>query len=149
MHVIAYDPYLTAHEIKRRGAVKVAWQTLLRQSDAISLHAPLTVETKKLFNQTAFARIKPSALVVNTARGMIIDEKALLNALRLGKIRSAALDVYPEEPLPSKHPLRAYARLHNNLILTPHLGATTEEAIQNASMAIASAVVQFLKEKRR
>ena len=91
--------------------------------------------------------MKPSAILINTARGKIIDEKALLEALSKRRIQSAAIDVYPEEPLPSAHRLRDYAHRHNNLILTPHIAASTNEAVARASMAAAEHIRLFFLRK--
>lgn len=143
--VLGYDPFLPSVEIKKRGAEKVSFKELLKKSDLVSLHAPLTKETKGAFNASAFAAMKRSAILVNTGRGALIEVKALLNTLKKGLIRAVAIDVYEKEPLPSKHPFRAYARTHNNLILTPHLGASTQEAIERASIESAELIVKFFR----
>ncbi|MBI4248165.1 MAG: hydroxyacid dehydrogenase [Elusimicrobia bacterium] len=147
MRVLAYDPYLTAREAARRGGRRVGWSEFLRSCDFFSLHAPLTKETQGRFDGAVFMRMKRFARIVNTARGAIIDEKALLRALSEDRIRSAAIDVYPEEPLPAGHPLRRYARTHANLLLTPHLGGSTQEAKKRASMQTAKALVGFFKRR--
>lgn len=143
MKVIAFDPYVSANEIRRRGARKVTWQYFIKNSDIISLHAPLTRETLGILNKSAFKKMKRGAIIINTARGEILNEKALLQSLKSGKIKTAALDVYPEEPLSKNHALRHYAKTHQNLILTPHLGASTEEAVKHASLFCAETITKF------
>ena len=143
LRVLAYDPYVSGVEAARRGARKTTWRKFIAQCDFLSLHSPLTLETKHAFGKKEFGAMKPSAIFINTARGEIVEEKALVNALKNGRIRAAALDVYPEEPLPKNHALRRYARAHSNLILTPHIGASTREAAENASMFCADALVKF------
>jgi len=148
MHVIAYDPYVSGKEVQRRGATKTQLRALLKSSDFITLHAPLTPKTEGLIDKKAFRVVKPSVVFINTSRGKIIDESALIEALSKDRIRAAAIDVYPEEPLPSKHRLRTYARGHGNLILTPHIAASTNEAVTRASMFAADAVCDFFSGKR-
>ena len=143
LKILACDPYLPEKEVARRGAKKVDFKTLLKKCDFISLHAPLTHETRACFNEKTFKLVKPSVILINTARGLIINERDLFKALKRKQIRAAALDVYPEEPLPAKHPLRRYARVHNNLLLTPHLGGSTFEAVERASLETAKNVVKF------
>ncbi|MEK7193496.1 MAG: hydroxyacid dehydrogenase [Patescibacteria group bacterium] len=143
MNVIAYDPYVKKNEIARRGATKVARIAFIKKSDFISLHAPLTKETKGFFGQKEIHMMKQSAILINTARGAIVEERALLEALKNQRIRAAAIDVYQEEPLPSSSPLLRYARKHQNLILTPHIGASTEEALRNASAFAAKNIRRF------
>lgn len=143
LYVIAHDPYVSAREVKARGARKVGWREFLRKSDFISLHAPLTRETHNMFSSSAFTAMKPSAILINTARGAIVKENALLSALLRRKIKSAAMDVYPEEPLAPSSPLRRYARTHENLILTPHIAASTHEAVGRASMHSAEMIKRF------
>lgn len=145
MRVVAYDPYVSRHEAAQRGAIKLTWTEFLKQSDFFSLHAPLTPETKGVFNAKAFHLMKPTAIIVNTARGPIIQERALLGALNKGRIRAAALDVYSEEPLPHDSHLVGYAKTHGNLILTPHIAASTREAMSEASSFAAEAVSTFFK----
>jgi len=148
MDVRAYDPYVSAHAVRDRGARKVSWNTLLSESDFITIHTPLTEETRHLMGGPAFRMMKQTAILINTARGAIIEEHALLDVLKKGRIQTAALDVYPEEPLGASSPLRKYASVHANLILTPHIAATTREAIDQASMRAAEAVRDFFKPRR-
>ena len=143
LDVIAYDPYVSAQMVRKRGAKKVSFGALLRASNIISLHAPLTRETRGMFSSTEFAKMKPSAILINTARGAIVNEKALLAALSQKRIRAAALDVYPEEPPAPAHALRRFSRTHENLILTPHIAASTHEAIERASAYCAEVIAKY------
>jgi D-3-phosphoglycerate dehydrogenase len=143
MKVIAFDPNVAEQEIKRRGARKASWNDFLKKSDFLSLHAPLTRETEGLFGKAEFAKMKPDMILVNTARAAIVGESALLDALSKHRIRGAAIDVYDEEPLSRKSPLRHYAQKHKNLILTPHLGASTREAISEASLQCARELKKY------
>jgi D-3-phosphoglycerate dehydrogenase len=143
MDVIAYDPYVSAGQIKKRGARKVDFKTLLAQSDFLTIHAPLTVETRDRFGEREFRSMKRSAILINAARGEIVKEKELIAALARNVIRGAAVDVYPDEPLVSNSGLVRYARTHSNIILTPHIAASTLDAIKQASICSAKAIVNF------
>lgn len=141
MNVIAYDPYLTAGYISARGARKVDFSELLAQSDFISIHCPRTKETINLFDAEAFARMKPSAYFINTARGLIHNETALLDALNMKKIAGAGLDVFDVEPPPPDHPL-----LHlDNVVATPHTAGGTHEAALAMSRATAEQWIEILR----
>ncbi|MSP05117.1 MAG: 3-phosphoglycerate dehydrogenase [Acetobacteraceae bacterium] len=141
MNVIAYDPYLTAEKIAARGARKVEFAELLTQSDFISIHCPRTQETINLFDAAAFARMKPNAYFINTARGLIHNEAALLEALISKKISGAGIDVFDVEPPPPDHPL-----LHlDNVIATPHTAGGTHEAALAMSRATAEQWIDILR----
>jgi len=114
--VITYDPYVTAEVARQFGAEMVDWQTLLQESDFLSIHATLTAETRRIFNAEAFSQMKPSACLINTARGGFIDEAALYQALKDGKIAKAALDVMDPEPPGRQNPLLSL----DNVIITAH-----------------------------
>jgi len=130
-------------EIERLLGVKyVSFDELLRISDIISIHTPLTSETYHMISFREFALMKHGVYIVNTARGAIIDEKALYEALVSGKVAGAALDVFESEPLNSENPL---TRL-DNVILTPHLAASCEETLKRLAVAVAEKVIQALKE---
>jgi D-3-phosphoglycerate dehydrogenase len=136
MSVIAYDPFLTA---ERAEALDIELSTLdgvIERGDIISLHVPLTDATRNLLGAAELRRMKPSAFIVNAARGGVVDEDALYRALTEGRIAGAALDVFAEEPPPADHPLRSLP----NVVLTPHLGAATREAQENVAIEIAGAV---------
>lgn len=124
MRVMYYDPLceddLYAAEI---GAECVDFETLLRESDFISLHTPLTDETYHMINADTLSKMKPNAILINTARGAVVDPEALYQALKDGVIRAAALDVTDPEPLPPDHPLLSL----DNLIVTPHIASATVE----------------------
>ncbi|OGZ52968.1 MAG: hypothetical protein A3F26_03575 [Candidatus Ryanbacteria bacterium RIFCSPHIGHO2_12_FULL_47_12b] len=148
MRVYAHDPYVSSRAVAARGARKAGWKTLLSRSDFISLHLPLTLETKHMIGKKEFAVMKPSVILINTARGAIIEEHAFLNALKNKRIYAAALDVYPEEPLAPSSAFRHYARNHTNLILTPHIAASTAEAVDRASMFAADVIKRFFSSRR-
>lgn len=148
MNVISYDPFVSTSIMKQHGVKKVTFNNLITQSDLITIHAPLTQATSGIFGAKEFKAMKPSLIIINTARGGIIQEKSLINALKDGSIRCAAIDVFSEEPLPPSSPLRRYAKSHGNLILTPHLGASTREAMTNASMFAVVSVREFLGKKK-
>ncbi len=142
MRVLAYDPYLSAEAARGMGVELTALDTVLRESDAISLHVPLTENTRGILGEAQLALLKPSCVIVNAARGGLVDETALIARLKDGRLAGAAFDVFDQEPLPADHPLRALP----NVVLTPHLGASTEEAQLNVAIEIAEAVKAALLE---
>ena len=127
MQVIAYDPYVDAATISARGATKVTFDELLSRADFVSVHCPRTTETRRMFGAPQFARLKPTAYFINTARGGIHDEEALVQALRDKRIAGAGLDVFLTEPPPADHPLLAF----ENVIATPHTAGVTAESLYN------------------
>ncbi|MEM0981204.1 MAG: phosphoglycerate dehydrogenase [Cyanobacteria bacterium P01_H01_bin.58] len=140
MKLLAYDPFISSERAEQLGCRLVELDLLLREADYITLHLPKTPETANLINAKTLATMKPTARVINCARGGIIDEVALANALSEGQIAGAALDVYAEEPL-GESPLRA---LDRQAILTPHLGASTEEAQVNVAIDVAEQIRDVL-----
>jgi len=140
MQVIAYDPYLTAEVAQKIGAEVVELDELFRRSDFISVHTPLTKETQNFIGPGEFARMKPGVRLINCARGGVINEAALVDAIRSGQVAGAALDVFEQEPLPRDHPLIGLEQV----ILTPHLAASTEEAQSAVALAIARQVADVL-----
>ena len=137
MRVLAYDPYVSDARLQGLQVQRVATlEALLTSSDIITVHTPLTDETRGLIGRAALGRLKPTAIVVNLARGGIVDQAALIEALEQQRIGGAVLDVYEVEPLPADHPLRRAP----NVILTPHLGASTVEAQRNVSVDVCAAV---------
>jgi D-3-phosphoglycerate dehydrogenase / 2-oxoglutarate reductase len=140
MKGIAYDPWIPEEEIRRRGAEPVLLPELYAQSDFISLHIPLTPDTKGLISQQAFSQMKHGVRLICAARGGVIDEEALLEALNSGQVAGAALDVYAKEP-----PGATALLSQPNVVATPHIGAQTEEAQARASADIASEVLAALR----
>ncbi|MFC7404257.1 C-terminal binding protein [Georgenia alba] len=123
--IVAADPYADAEALAAEGLTLVDVETLLAEADVISLHAPLTDETRHLLDDATLARVRPGVVVVNTARGGLVDTDALLRALDAGRVAVAALDVTEPEPLPADHPLRT----HPNVVLTPHSAFYAEESM--------------------
>lgn len=139
MRIIAYDPYLSEESAKKLEIELVDYPSLLRNSDYISFHVPLTENTYHMFGKKELAMVKESVRIINCSRGGVIDEDALYQALSENKIAGAALDVYEKEP-PQNSPLLKL----KNVILSPHLGASTEEAQVNVAMEIAEQVKDAL-----
>ena len=140
MKLLAYDPFISHERAEQLGCRIVEMDVLLQQADYITLHIPKTAETTHLINAAAIARMKPTARIINCARGGIIDEAALAAALKDGKIAGAALDVYEQEPL-GESPLRS---LGKEMVMTPHLGASTEEAQANVAIDVAEQIRDVL-----
>lgn len=140
MNVIAYDPLISEDDIKKRGADPASLQDLYAWSDFISLHMPLTVDTRDMIGRQAFSQMKDGIRIVCAARGGIIDEAALVEALNSGKVSGAALDVFSVEP-----PGLTEAVSHPRVIATPHVGAQTAEAQSRASEDIAHEVLSALR----
>ena len=141
MRVVAYDPYLTEDRAKAIGAeFAPEVDNVYREADFITVHMPVTKETKEMLNAAAFAKMKPGVKIVNCARGEIISEADLIAALESNKVAGAALDVFAVEPLPADHPYRKQP----NLILTPHLGASTEEAQEKCGIEVAEVIAGYL-----
>lgn len=145
MGVLFYDPYLDRNMLKDVKASQVSsLDELLVKSDVVTIHTFLSDETNKMIRKEQFSRMKRNAVIVNTSRGMVIDESDLVEALEEGVIAGAALDVFEEEPLPPSHELVNYAREHDNLILTQHIAGSTKESIESAATYIAQRVVEEL-----
>lgn len=140
MQVIAYDPYLTRDAAERLGVEPVELDELLARADFISIHAPLTGDTRHLLGEAELARVKPGVRLINCARGGLVDEQALARAIRSGRVAGAALDVFEQEPPPADHPLLGLEQV----IATPHLGAATDEAQTAVALAIAEQVADAL-----
>ncbi len=140
MKLLAYDPFISLERAEQLGCMVVDLDVLLQQSDYITLHMPKTPETTHLINAEALAKMKPTARLINCARGGIIDEAALYEALKAGKIAGAALDVFESEPL-GDSPLR---ELGKEMVLTPHLGASTAEAQVNVAIDVAEQIRDVL-----
>lgn len=141
MNVIGFDPYFSPEDIKARGAEPVSLDDLLGRSDFLSVHVPKTKETAGLFNAANIAKMKDGAYLINCARGGIVDEVALCDALASGKLAGAALDVFEVEPLPADSRIM----LADDVVCTPHLGANTHEAQVNVAVAVANQMSKYLK----
>lgn len=139
--VMAYDPYIPAEKIRAMGAEPADLDTLLKSSDIITIHCPLTKETYHLLDEDGFKKLKKGAILVNTARGEIIDTGALIKALEEGIVAAAALDVIEGEPIDRSHPLLKY----ENVIITPHIGAYTFEALTGMDRSLVNAIKSMLK----
>ncbi|MEQ8708029.1 MAG: phosphoglycerate dehydrogenase [Rhodospirillales bacterium] len=139
MKVLAYDPFLSAERAVEIGVQKVTLEQLLEQADFITLHTPLTDQTRNIIDADAIARMKPGVRIVNCARGGLVDEAALKAALESGHVAGAAFDVFVEEPAKEN----ALFGLHN-FIATPHLGAATTEAQENVALQVAEQMSDYL-----
>jgi D-3-phosphoglycerate dehydrogenase / 2-oxoglutarate reductase len=142
--VIAHDPYVPATTARDLGVELVTFERLLEMSNYVSLHAPLTAETRGLFNDDAFRRMRKGAFIINTARGPLIDETALIDALDSGHLGGAALDVLGTEPPSNDSPLLG----RNNVILTPHTGFYSVESLEELQTKCASDVARVLSGDR-
>jgi D-3-phosphoglycerate dehydrogenase len=140
LKVVAYDPFAKAELFKQAGVESVSFDQLLAMSDFVSVHAPLLPETRGLMNAAAFGKMKKGAMIINTARGPLIDEAALLAALDEGQVGGAALDVITTEPMPKDSPLLG----RDNLILTPHTAFYSVEALNELQTKCATDVARVL-----
>jgi D-3-phosphoglycerate dehydrogenase / 2-oxoglutarate reductase len=140
MRVLAFDPYVVPDVIRETGAEPADLDRLIASSDYVTLHCPLNDATRNLFDAARLNKMKSGARLINCARGGLVDETALVEALKTGHLAGAALDVYATEP-PKASPLLEL----DNVVMTPHLGASTEEAQQAVSLKIAEHVVAFLE----
>lgn len=139
MNVIGYDPYLAEERARKMGVEVVDLPELYRRADVISVHTPLTPETRSLINRQAIEQMKAGVMIVNCARGGIIDEADLYEALKRKRVAAAAFDVFEEEPVKPDHPLLTL----DNFICTPHIGASTGEAQENVAIGIAEQIVDY------
>src|SRR6266705_173199 len=140
MRVLAYDPYLSLSRAKALQVELVELDEIYARSDFVTVHMPMTDETRGMINAAAFAKMKKGVRVLNCARGGIVNEKDLYDAIQSGQVAGAALDVYETEPLPKEFPLRDLPQV----IMTPHLGASTEEAQENVGIEVAEAITDYL-----
>lgn len=136
MRVLVHDPYLTPERAAELGLERTELDALLAESDVVTLHVPLTEVTRGMIGTAEIERMKAGAFLVNAARGGLVEQRALAEALGSGELAGAALDVYEMEPLPPEDPLRSAP----NLVMTPHLGAATGEAQREVAVEIAAAV---------
>lgn len=141
MDVLAHTAHPNPVKEKQLGVRFVDMDTLLEESDVISLHVPLTPSTNKMIGAAELRKMKPTAILINTSRGEVVDETALLNALRRGRIAAAGLDVFEEEPLSSNSPLLKLS----NVLLTPHIAFLSEESLDECTSVTVENIRQYLK----
>lgn len=145
MRILAYDPYLDAKTVEAAGAEKIDdLGSALAQADVVSLHLQLTDETRNILNRERLGEMKKGAMLVNTARGALVDPNALVQALQSGYLRGAAMDVFEIEPLPLDHP---FAR-EDRLVLSPHIGGATEECLERTAIQTAEQVIDVLEGRK-
>lgn len=145
MEILAYDPYLPAEKIEADGAKAVDLDTMLSESDIISLHLPVVPATKGIVNKDWFSKMKPSAYVINTARAAVIDQKDFVEALQNKTIAGAAIDVYWQEPVPANHPLLSM----RNVLCTPHMAGLTTDVDNWSGTMMGDEVIAYLKGEPR
>lgn len=139
--ILAHDPFIDRNTAETRGVALVSLEKLFSESDFVSVHTPLTKDTRHLIGARLLGLMKPTSYLVNTSRGPVIDEAALFEALRENRIAGAALDVTEIEPLPASSPLRGL----KNLILTPHQAATSVESLDDVRYTIAASIEAYCK----
>ena len=144
VRIIAYDPMMNEEQARELGVTAVSFDQLLRQSDYLSVHCPLTADTHHLFNEAAFRAMKPTAIFINTARGAVVNEKDLIRALEQGEIAMAGIDVTETEPIPVGHPLLKL----DNVVVTPHAAWYSEEAVQSLQLKAAQEAARVLMGER-
>jgi D-3-phosphoglycerate dehydrogenase len=141
MTVLAHDPYVKAEDAAKLGVPMVSLERLYSQADYLTLHTAVTPQTTRMINYPAIKKMKKDVVIINVARGKLIDEMALAEALQEGHVKAAALDVYTSEPPDGDHPLLSLP----NVLHTPHLGASTTEAQRNVATQIVSQVLDCLR----
>ena len=141
MHVLTYDPFIDDELARSNGAEKADITTLLSKADCISLHLPLNPDTHHFLNKASFEAMKESAFIINTGRGSLINLDDLVQALKDGQIGGAALDVYPNEPLPTTHPIFSC----DNVVLTPHMAWYSRESIVSLHEEVTDDIVRVLR----
>ncbi len=139
MKTLVYDPYVNLDAARELGVSSVTLDELVETSDIISVNAPLTKETRHMINAETFAKMKNGALIINTSRGPLIDESALIDALESGKIAGAALDVFENEPFEAENKLRTF----KNVVLTPHIAWRSEEAMRDLKIEVTGNVIDY------
>ncbi|AEE15511.1 2-hydroxyacid dehydrogenase [Treponema brennaborense] len=145
MQLLVYDPYQSEIEIEEIGIMKVrSLEQLMRESDFITCHMKVTPETRGMINRERIALMKPSAYFINTSRGSVLDESAMIDALRRKKIAGAAFDVYEHEPLARNHP---YITELDNVVVTPHIAGATREVLTNHTRQIVSDIIRFMRKE--
>lgn len=142
--ILVCAPRLAQEDIERFGLRRVGFETLLEEADYISVHAPLTPETRHMFNAETFRKMKTSAVLINTARGGLVDDHALLAALESGEILGAGLDVYESESDPSKQHVTDALIARHDVVAAPHAGASTQEALARTNMIAALCAAEVI-----
>lgn len=140
MKVAAYDPFVSSEDMRQVGVEKVEDLLDLMARDVVSVHVPLSAQTRNLIGEREFAAMQNSAIIVNTSRGGLVDETALARALEAGHIRGAGLDVFEEEPPPADHPLFGLP----NVVLSPHVAGVTNASLKGMALAVADVVETFM-----
>lgn len=141
MRVIAYDPYVSVKVAKEKEVELVGLEKLLRESDFVTIHVALTEETRNMISTRELNWMKPTAYLINTSRGPVVNEEALIKALREKKIAGAGLDVFTEEPINSANALLKF----DNVVVTPHCAGSSEEALRATSLMVSEEVVRILR----
>lgn len=145
MKILAYDPYMPAEKIEADGARAVDLDTMLSESDMVSLHLPVIESTKGIVNKDWFSKMKSTAILINTARAAVIDQKDFVEALQDGIIGGAAIDVYWKEPVPANHPLLSM----RNVVCTPHMAGLTTDVDNWSGEMMSQEVLAYLKGEER
>ena len=145
MEILAYDPYLAKEKIEADGARAVDLDTMLKESDMVSIHLPVLDSTKASVNKDWFSKMKPSAILINTARAAVIDQKDFIEALQNKTIAGAAIDVYWQEPVPANHPLLKM----RNVVCTPHMAGLTTDVDGWSGEMMSQEVLAYLKGEDR
>ena len=139
--MLVYDPVVPAAEVERAGCAPSGLDDLLRAADVVTLHCPSTAATRRMIDGAALAKMKPGALLINLARGNLVDTAALIEALRSGRLGGAGLDVCDPEPVPADHPLLAMS----SVLLTPHVASASAPAVSALRTQAAQTVAQALR----
>jgi phosphoglycerate dehydrogenase-like enzyme len=141
MDIVGYDPHIVQFPSRIKP---LPLKELVRTSDFITIHVPLNEDTRGFFSEACFSDLKAGAILINTSRGAVLDEKALLRALESKRLRAAGLDVLADEPDIEKSPLLQYARTHENLIITPHCGGFSHDAVRIVCRRAVEKIVEYL-----
>ena len=144
MKVIAYDPVLKADDAAKAGIALVSLEDLLKRSDYVTLHVPDMESTRKMINAERISLMRKDAVLINTSRGSVVDEKTLIKALEEGRIKGAALDVYEKEPVDKTNPLT----ILSNVVLTPHIAANTKECQLKGGMMVVGKMRDFFAKRQ-
>ncbi|MBD3230451.1 MAG: hypothetical protein GF329_19885 [Candidatus Lokiarchaeota archaeon] len=142
-NILVYDPYVSEEKLNEINGKQVDLETLMKESDIVTVHAPVTKETESLIDKEMISLMKPSAFLINTARAVIVDQDALIEALTNGDIAGVALDVYKKEPISRRSPLLDLPE-ELNIILTSHIGGATDNTVENHSRIIVENIKQYL-----